>query len=363
MTNKNTLNNRIISLDILRVFLMLMIVWGHTSSIVVAKYWQMSPFIFISDFCGPVAVGIFFLLSGYLASRKNRDLMYFIKKGINILLLIAVWGTIFCFSFLTATGKGFPSVGGLLNYTYNFFKVGGGFLWFGIIIALLYFLTPLVNLLLSKAYKSFLAILASSIIVLNIFYYENLIKIFRLESSFWLFQNTGSLKVLVGSFLSGFILYSLGVLIRAQKAEKIFTDIPNFIYITIIFFSLASLAYVSSSLSNISGHLFVTYDRVNYILPLLATSISIFIIFLKAKTEKLSANLRDFIVALSLCCLGVYLLHLNLDTFYVNYIPLTFPFHKFSVDVIFKFVTISALSFLIIYLLSKSPLKKLVSFS
>lgn len=236
------------------------------------------------------ANGIFLIISGY----------YMIDKKMNIKKIFCLWGKVLFYSILIYTiCKLFL---GMKTFAYeSFLPVLSGQYWFISAYIVLYFLSPILNILANKLnqkqYKYF---------IITMFILLGIIKI--------LFSKSGTLS---GTMLPVFMLYFLGGYVRkfVQPKKKqyyfvkyvLFTCIFTLIYITISMI----MNIMQSEKIYYAGEYFLSAFREYNNLIIVAMIVCILLKFLTIKINSKTVNKLITLVAPSV--FSIYIIHININ--------------------------------------------------
>ena len=283
-------------IDLLRVFLMLMIVAGHLL-VHTGIRGELANFSFKWNYtwiCQTIllcAVNCFVLITGYFANVNSHSIR--IKK------LLLLYGQVLFYSvsiylILLVLGKTNHSLFGILFETINaVFPFSSGQYWFFSSYILLMLLAPFLNLMLSKLNDFALKILTAVIIAL--FYVLPIFQIVFMQ-----------FDVSEGMGIIGFItLYIIGhalkrFKIKIPKVACVFGIILN---CAMIFASKIVLAFIVEKLQmNVGSSLLYNYNMITQ----LVNAVLLLFLFKEIKIKKTGAKIISFISASTF---GIYLLH------------------------------------------------------
>lgn len=348
----NNTDNRILYLDILRVFAMLAVVHVHISvtdlilnfHAVSLKYWWIeNVFASSSKWCVP----IFVMLSGTLLLKpsKNESIKYFFKKRcFKVVFPFITWGIIY----IVWNVK--DNISRLsIKYIVEQYVQGPVFwhMWFIYMIMVLYLLTPVIRVYIYNAddtnIKYFLVLLFISTSIL-----ELLEKITHVQfNSYFKFQ---SIWGFAGYYILGYFLNKVSI-----KKE-----IRKYIYI-LAFFCLITIPFGTYIFTqNNKGVLdSCLYEYTNPLI--IIVSIAIFLLFKNIDWNKIfikRQRMLKLLFNISSASLGIYLIHplvmgiltlpsLGIKIFNQNYNPLI----RISIMDVIVFV----ISYFIIRLIQKIP--------
>ena len=287
-------------IDLLRVFLMLMIIVGHLF-VHTGIRGELENFSFKWNYtwiCQAIAlcaVNCFVLITGYFANVNSHSIR--VKK---LLLLYGqvLFYSVSIYTMLLVLGKTDRSLLGLLFGTINaIFPFLSGQYWFFSSYILLMILAPFLNLMLSKLNDFALKILTITIVAL--FY---VLPIFQIVFT--------QFDISEGMGIIGFItLYIIG---HALKRFKI--KIPKLVCVfgiilncAMIFASKIVLAYIVEKLQmNVGSSLLYNYNMITQ----LANAVLLLFLFKEIKIKKIGAKIISFVSASTF---GIYLLHEHPD--------------------------------------------------
>jgi len=325
------MNNRIVSLDLLKITAMFLIVLQHTLDFV--GFLSISNFntkyfpIYFFEAFSIVAVNIFVLITGFFLIKQNFKW----QKIFNLLFEIAAFSWI-----ILLISKLFGIQNLSPNTTFNFiFPTYYGLYWFISSYVILYFLFPFINKFIyalnSKQLKTF-AIFTFTICCLWKYNFD-------CKSVFWLIT-----------------VYFWGACIRLFIYEKK----QNFLFLTdktlhnIIFYILCFITTaLSFILFNIKGKQFISIIAFNYLFVFLS-SLFLFLAVYKIKfTENLFSKIIVFAAPASL---GVYLIHMHpLLSYHIsNFLQqVHLPYKWLSLNILFFSLLIFIICFIISLILHK----------
>ena len=275
---------RDVSFDILRIISMFMVVIIHVSNVYSRSFGIISNKSFfvslVFNTISRISVPIFFMISGALLVNREFDKKKYIKRLNKYIILIIVWDLIYLIWEYLYLGTTYDKLYMLLVQPYR------AHLWFLYTIIVLYFVQPLIKMLLDSSNKTvkilllLLWLIFSSLSMINSF----------IANYFTIFSYIGFF--VVGKYLKDFIDTH---------------DLRKYKYLLIILMSICYsisivLNYITSIRINRFYNLFFAYRTPFIMIASMSFFVIICSLFKKCKGNKIISLLSDV-------SLGVYLVH------------------------------------------------------
>lgn len=348
---EHSLHKRNLSLDIARIIAAFAVVMTHCSALFVANYEPFTnEFIFgnIFDSISRIGVPLFLMISGALFLDERREIT---RKGMlcknvrNMVITIIIWSTIYAVTYHII----FPlpsaenvNIKDLLHSIIN----GHSRMWYLYMIVGVYLATPFLR---KFVYKENAKMVLSFIVISLVAQFllpavdRGLQRYFDVDFiGAWL----GKLRL---TFFDGYITYFLiGWYIVHVGIRKSLVKwmICGFGALSLVFM----IVYV-----HFTGDTGGAYDNIG--VPVLLYSVSTFFVLCNVRI-KLRASAAQKVTNLSKLTFGVYMIHTIALSVFHRY----FPYAKWPVlYIIVCFLTVGCSSFLISYVVSKTPvIKKII---
>lgn len=357
--NKQVDNPRSISADVVRVVALLMIIALHTilnftvrPDFFATKAWFfLEPFVVFSK----AGIPLFFMLSGYLVISKNRAIKENLYKTFRrIILPLCFFSVIniiiayFKHDFSTSTMLDFWQ-GQLIRIT-NF---PSSWLWFLVVLAFLYLLNPVWQLILSDDKNKKIAL-----------YFLVLTFLFSILATFIKFPSMKN-EILYNNFTGwlGYVfLYFYGGILRVGWLNPVKYR-QNIIFIISGFTTVAIGDFYTSyaKINNIdfiwSGYFFDYLSLPNILLSVGLFNILIVSNYLVLKKSNAGKRLNSFIIWLAGLSFGIYLIHSYVVSFFTDVIKFDFDHLQINVYLynFLNYFLVLSISMVITYLISKIP--------
>lgn len=240
------------------------------------------------DTLSQVANGTFLIISGY----------YMIENKMNIKKIFCLWGKVLFYSILMYVVCKF--IFGMRAFAYeSFLPIFTGQYWFISAYIVLYFLTPILNILANKLtqkqYKYLIVIMVVLLGVVNV-----------------IFNRAG---ILSGAMLQVMMLYFIGGYIRKfiQPKKKQFYFVKYVllaVIFTLIFMTLSVLANIIPTLYTSIIYFLSAFREFSCII-IVAMTVFIFLKFLTIKINSKTVNKIITLVAPSV--FSIYIIHININ--------------------------------------------------
>lgn len=358
-SNKQTTSARTISADVIRVVALLMIIALHTilnftirPDFFATKVWFFfEPFVIFSK----AGIPLFFMLSGYLVINKNRAIIENLYKTYRRILIPLFFFSVlniiiayFKFDFSNYSALDFWQ-GQLIRVT-NF---PSSWLWFLVVLAFLYLLNPIWQLIFSNEKNKQIA--------LYILFLTFLFSVFATFIKFPSMKN----EILYNNFTGwlGYVcLYLYGGVIRAKWFSMVkFRSNILFIIIGFIMVAIGDFYTSYAKINNIefiwSGYFF---DYLS--IPNLLLSIGLFNVLINAdysvlKNNNIGVKIYSFIKWLAVLSFGIYLIHSYVVSIFTDVLKIDFDHLQINVYLynFLNYFLVLGISAIITYLISKIP--------
>ncbi|MBU1033962.1 acyltransferase family protein [Patescibacteria group bacterium] len=342
--------------DLIRVLAMIMVIFLHTilnftirpDFFATKLYFLLEPIIAISKTC----VLLFFMLSGYLVISKNRSLKENTTKTINKIILPLGFFTLlniaYAFTKFEYSGNNIDIF--VIEQLRRMASFPSSPMWFLVVLAFLYLLNPVWQLIFAKTQKPALAQFITSAALI----FSLLITIIAFPIN--------KIDLMFNSFTSwtGFVFFYLyGALIKNKWIE---INKPKINLLMIVLgISLTIFGDFITMWQKVNAVPFIWDDYTgNYLsIPVTMTAIGLFNLLIKADLHWLKSKLLVYLAGMSF---GIYLIHTYVISLFTDIIG--FDFNKLGINVyLYNFLNVLlvfSISIIIVTILKKIPKLKAV---
>lgn len=357
--NKQAISTRSIPADVVRVVALLMIIALHTilnftvrPDFFATKVWFIfEPFVVFSK----AGIPLFFMLSGFLVIHKNRNIKDNLYKTFRRIIVPLCFFSIiniiiayFKFDFTSSASSDFWQ-SQLVRVT-NF---PSSWLWFLVVLAFLYLLNPVWQLILTNDKNKKIAI-----------YILTLTFIFSIFATFIKFPSLKN-EILYNNFTGwlGYVfLYLYGGVLRANWINIKNNWLNKYLVIIGFFMVVTGDFYTSYAKINNIDFIWSGYFFDYLSLPNILLSVGLFNILMMSKysiLEKSNAGIRinKFLKWLAGLSFGIYLIHSYVVSFFTDVIKFDFDHLQINVYLynFLNYFLVLSISMVITYLISKIP--------
>lgn len=356
-----TLNkkNRLLSFDVIRVIALLFAISCHIGAFFVMNYKDTHTIEFITGNIFTqisASIPLFIMLTGalFLREEKKFNLDVFLKKSWFPLVVLTVIWTLF---YGLLYGYGLPmlthqpvSFDAFIKYLLTFKGSLYPHMWYSRMIVGMYLLIPILRLFVKKENKNYIKWIIIGAIVIQ--FIPGTLQMFTagMEVTLKKFVETFYLQP-----LTGFVAYFLvGWYVTTFPLSKKLRRILYVLGIIAVLISVLSVQFYIDVIPGIRGYVHSGLDIVSFV-----WGVSIFVFFLSVLKDKINTN--QFAIEASNFVYGMYIAHvLFLELFLQVLCPYTtFPIQIPIVYIIITLAFVVIFSFLIVWVTSKTRLKRI----
>lgn len=351
--------NRLLSFDVIRVVALSFAILCHTGTFFVLNYKDPNSIEFITGNIFTqisASIPLFLMLTGalFLREEKNFNLDKFLKKSWLPLVFLSIIWTLFYGWFY---GYGIPyltnqpaSFEVFINYLITFDGSSYPHMWYSRMIIGMYLLIPILRLFLKKENQNYIKYLIIGTLVIQ--FIPATLNVFTVGLDV-------TLKDFIETFylqpLTGYVAYFLFAwYVRTFPLSKRLRRIIYALGIVCVLISVLSPQFLISTIPSISDYVHSGLDIVSFL-----WGISVFVFLLtifkdKINTNQLSIEASNFVY-------GMYIVHVFfLELFVQVFFPYeSFPIHIPIVYLITTFAFVMITSFVIVWITSKTRLKRI----
>ena len=356
-----TLNkkNRLLSFDVIRVVALSFAILCHVGTFFVFTYKDPHTVEFIT---GNVftqisaSIPLFLMLTGalFLREEKKFNVEVFLKKSWLPLVVLTIIWTLF---YGLLYGYGLPmlthqpvSFDAFINYLLTFDGSYYPHMWYSRMIVGMYLLIPVLRLFVKKENKNYIKWIIIGTIIIQ--FIPGTLQVFTAGMDV-------TLKDFVETFylqpLTGYVAYFLvGWYVTTFPLSKKLRRILYALGIIAVLISVFSVQFYYGIIPGIRGYVHSGLDIVNFV-----WGVSVFVFFLSVLKDKINTN--QFAIEASNFVYGMYIVHvLFLELFVQVFCPYsTFPIQIPIVYLIITFAFVLILSFLTVWVTSKTRFKRI----
>lgn len=301
------LKNRVIYLDLLKIFAAILVIFNHYSFVVEPNtYWSKIVFTVLFTFC-KIAVPLFIMISGaLLLGKKTSYKEFFLKRVVRIFVMLVAISIIYVY--IQYDGLNFNNIGAFLlalfvEYDVNYIPY---WIWYLYMLMALYIMTPFLQKMIKNFkdidYKVFFIIFVVIGGFMNFFGPLTQILFGEIKSINTHFV-TSLFSVAVGLYVLGYYISSLNFDNKKIRISWLILIISLFSGMFFVNYGVYHKGY--------------TYDEmINcYSIFVVLSSLSFFILIKYYFDKKYSDRVSKIIVSISNSTFGVYLTHVFLYDF------------------------------------------------
>ena len=348
-----TLNkkNRLLSFDVIRVVALSFAILCHVGTFHTVEFITGNVFTQIS-----ASIPLFLMLTGalFLREEKKFNVEVFLKKSWLPLVVLTIIWTLF---YGLLYGYGLPmlthqpvSFDAFINYLLTFDGSYYPHMWYSRMIVGMYLLIPVLRLFVKKENKNYIKWIIIGTIIIQ--FIPGTLQVFTAGMDV-------TLKDFVETFylqpLTGYVAYFLvGWYVTTFPLSKKLRRILYALGIIAVLISVFSVQFYYGIIPGIRGYVHSGLDIVNFV-----WGVSVFVFFLSVLKDKINTN--QFAIEASNFVYGMYIVHvLFLELFVQVFCPYsTFPIQIPIVYLIITFAFVLILSFLTVWVTSKTRFKRI----